>query len=299
MNSPRPSQRPSLGTVLLVTGKGGVGKTTVAAGLAVAAQQTYGAAALVEFGDGESGRRALGKSRKGVDHIVLEPHESVIRAATPLFGSTLLAKVALGNFAINRLVRAAPGVRELSMLECIRDIAASHPGRRVIVDLPATGHGISWLRSPAQIRDITVAGPFHELADRICRELVHPSRCSVVVVTLPERLVVSETMELCASLPREVGLKVSRVIVNRVPAAIPPESLQQAEAFAKSADPFHADAEELLRALLSREGARKEALEALQLAATVSGLAPIVLPEVGADPAASTVAEWLRGEEAL
>lgn len=290
--------RPPLAQVVLVTGKGGVGKTTVAAGLAVAAAHRGGSAALVEFGDGESGRRALGRARSSVDHLVIAPGEAVTRAAAPLFGGGLVARVALGNFAVNRLIRAAPAVRELAMLETVRMIAAEKPKRRVVVDLPATGHGIAWLRVPAQIREATGSGPLFEMTDRICRELISPKACSIVVVTLPERLVLRETLELCETLAREVGIQPARLVINRVPAALPRQALPETKAMAESLDPLADHAYELQLALEARVAARDEALAALAEASTVTKLAPVVLPEAGADPTAVAVAEWLRGEEA-
>ena len=125
---PRPPPR-SLAPVVLVLGKGGVGKTTMAAGLAVLDAETHGMSALVEMGDGLSGRRALAGARHGVEHIVLQPDECLQRGATPLFGSAILAKVALGNFAMKPLLRAAPAIRELAMLEAVRQAAADRPGR--------------------------------------------------------------------------------------------------------------------------------------------------------------------------
>src|SRR5690606_35009839 len=102
------SRRSSLAPVVLVTGKGGVGKTTVAASLAVLHAEAHGAATLVELGDGQSGKRALRGCRARVEHIVLRPDEALQRGAAPLFGSALLAKLALGNFAMKPLLRAAP-----------------------------------------------------------------------------------------------------------------------------------------------------------------------------------------------
>ena len=110
--------------MLLVTGKGGVGKTTVAASLAVMDAELRGFAALVEFGDGQSGKRALAGTGGLVEHIVVRPEEALRRGATPLFGSATLARLALGNFAMKPLVRAAPAVRELAMLESVRQLAA-------------------------------------------------------------------------------------------------------------------------------------------------------------------------------
>jgi Mrp family chromosome partitioning ATPase len=109
VTTPRTPPR-SLAPAVLVMGKGGVGKTTVAAALATLEAETRGRAVLVEFGDGESGRRALGAAHRGVEHLVITPAEAIQRGATPLFGSATLAKLALGNFAMRPLLRAAPAL---------------------------------------------------------------------------------------------------------------------------------------------------------------------------------------------
>jgi anion-transporting ArsA/GET3 family ATPase len=264
----------------------------------VAGAHSLGRAALVEFGDGESGKRALGKARRSVDHLVIAPGEAITRAAAPLFGGGMIARVALGNFAVNRLMKAAPAVRELAMLECVRLVAEERPERRVVVDLPATGHGLAWLRVPAQIRDATGSGPLYEMTDRIVTELLSPTRCSIVVVTLPERLVLQETLELCDTLRKSVGIPPARLMINRVPPSLPRQALAEAKALAESLDPLADHALELQLALEARISARDEALAALAEASAATHLAPVVLPEAAADPTASEVAEWLRGEEA-
>ncbi len=85
-----------------------MGKTTVAAGLAAHHASRGGRAVLVEFGDGEAGRRALAAVSREVEHVVVHPDEALRRGAAPLFGSAVLARIALDNFAMRPLLRAAP-----------------------------------------------------------------------------------------------------------------------------------------------------------------------------------------------
>jgi arsenite-transporting ATPase len=221
-----------LARVVAVMGKGGVGKTTVAAGLAALALRS-GPALLVEFGDGLSGHRALG-ARSGVDHHVVRTDEALARGARGLFGSALMAKIALDNFAMRPLLRVAPAVAELAMLEAVRQIASENPRARVIVDMPATGHGVAWLRTARQGRDFLGTGPLFDLCDRLSRELVAPGRLSPVVVTLPERLVLEETLELARALEVEVGLRPAALVMNRVPANMGAEAVRDAYALDQS-----------------------------------------------------------------
>lgn len=295
-STPRAS-RPGLAPVVLVTGKGGVGKTTVAASLAVLHAEVHGAATLVELGDGESGKRALRGSRARVEHIVLRPDEALQRGAAPLFGSALLAKLALGNFAMKPLLRAAPAVRELAMLEAIRQIAAERPGARVVVDLPATGHSVAWLRVPGQGKAFLGEGPLFELCDRVAKELLAPGRGSIVVVSLPEVLVLEETLELCAAIERDAGMAVDRIVVNRVPVAVPEAALVEARAGAAAPGPLASAFEELAAVLTARAAASASALAALDT--LTHGKHDLWRLPLGAvDPSASVVAAWLRAEGA-
>lgn len=299
MAAPASSARlPPLGPVVLVTGKGGVGKTAIAAGLAEAAARRDGAAMLIEFGDGESGRRALRRGTKVV-HRVVDPRDAMVDAVAHLLGSQLLAKLFLNNFAVRPMLRAAPAMRELAMLECVRRYSEELPGKRVVVDMPATGHGLTWLRLPVQMRDMFASGAIHDLAARLVDRLVSPERASVVVVTLPEKLVLGETIELCRALEHEVKLKVARVVVNRFPAELPAEAFEQARALSARGGPDGEAAGELLRVIEARRAVRKDALEVIANAPGGALTArPLVLAERLEDPSAEDVAAFFEEHDA-
>lgn len=291
-----------MGPLVLVTGKGGVGKTSIAAGLAEAAARRDGQAMLIEFGDGESGRRILGRGSK-VLHRVVDPREAMEKAVAHLLGSTLLAKVFLNNFAVRPMLRAAPAMRELAMLECVRLYADEVPGKRVVVDMPATGHGLTWLRLPVQMRDMFASGPIHDLAARIVDRLVAPSRCSVVVVTLPERLVLSETVELCRALDLEVKLPPARLVVNRFPSELAAEAWDQTRALIARGGPEADAAKELLRVMDARRAAREETLEILRdldpaKKKGAHAISTLLFPESLEDLSAVDVASWLEARGA-
>ena len=219
-------------------------------------------------------------------------------------GSKRLARLVLDNFAIRPLVAAAPAIRELAVLEVARQVVAEHPGKRVVFDMPASGHSVAWLKIARQVRQATRTGPVHDLCAQLEDELLAPGRSSVVVVTLPERLVLSETLLLCDMVERDVGLSVDRLVVNRVPAATPPAALREAFRLSAKHGPTADAAEKLAACLEVRTHVRNQVMEALD--ATIhdhpdptrgdKGLT--LLPLAPREPTAWTAAAWLREEGA-
>ncbi len=286
---------PRLAPAIFVTGKGGVGKTTMAAGLVCAAVDAGTRAVLVEFGDGASGRRALGQARDRVEHVIIDPRRAVMQAAGPVFGSPLLAKIALGNFAMKPMINAAPALRELAVLELCRQTVADNPGARVVFDMPATGHGVAWLRVAEQIGRLTRRGPLYDVCARVQNELLKPGRASIAVVTLPERLVLAETLELCQQLDEEVGLPVDRLVVNRVPPVPEVQALEDARRVATAGGEVGAAAAQLVEVLSMRSRMRSEVVEVLEQVALHEHARGLTrLPMAPADPHGPEVAAWLR-----
>lgn len=234
---------------------------------------------LVEFGDGESGRRALGALRNRVEHVVLDPVRAMSRAAAPVLGSKRLATLVLDNFAIRPLVCAAPAIRELAILDVSRQVVAEHPGKRVVFDMPASGHSVAWLKIARQVRDATPEGPVHDLCARLEDELLSPGRASIAIITLPERLVLSETLILCDAVENDVGLPVDRLVVNRVPAALPPGALREAFRLSAKHGPTARAAEKLASCLEVRATVREQVMEALR--ETVDGHADANRGDIG------------------
>jgi arsenite/tail-anchored protein-transporting ATPase len=283
--------------VMFVTGKGGVGKTTIAAGLATLEAQRHGKSVLVEFGDGESGRRALGSTRRHVEHVVIRPDEALIKGSAPLFGSTMLAKLALGNFAMRPLLKAAPAVREVAMLEAVRQLTVERPGVRVFVDLPATGHSVAWLRVPLQGKQLLGSGPLFDLCDGIAQQILAPGCCSITVVTLAEALVIEETLELCAAIQHEARMSVGCVVVNRVPAAFSSEAQRDASAMAAQEGPLRGAYQALESVIHARREAHASALAALK-PLEANGQTRWCVPLAPGDPSSDDVARWLHEEGA-
>ncbi len=219
--------------VLIVAGKGGVGKTTVGATVAVAAARAGAEVVCVEL----EGHSVLGGAF-GVPTIGYEPTPlldlpgagSVAgRRLTPdealvdhlrSHGLDLLAGRVLTGGAIDVVSSAAPGIRDLVTLGKIASLERSGDGDLLIVDAPAAGHALSFLQAPAGLLD-TGDGPIREQAERVLAMFGDPRRCQVALVTLPDETPVRETIETAFSLEDLVGIQLAPVVVNSVMPTIP------------------------------------------------------------------------------
>lgn len=278
-------------SVVFVTGKGGVGKTTVAAALAVAAAQNGQRAALVEFDDEEAGQRALRGAGARVSHVVATYEKAIEAAIAPLVGGTIIAKAALRQSAIRRMTRAMPAMREFVSLERVRVLAGSGDFDKVIVDLPASGHALDWLRVPQAFDRFLRGGPLGLVGRRIHDEIVAAGKSEVVIVTLAEPMVMRETEQLATRFHAELGRRPSMVVVNRVPPSDPPGSTEAAARLAAASG--DASAAEFARLLAARADVAREAFEALKLSRNLDTAKVVALPDSPSDPPVGQVVQWL------
>ena len=201
----------------LVIGKGGVGKTTVARGLAELGAR--GGARSLVIGYEPPDRRADGKVSFDVE--AADGDAALRSVAGELLGSARVAGALLSHFAIRRLAAIVPGLREVALL--VLSLRYAEDGRHVVVDMPATGHGLAWLDTVRLLHALEPNGRARVLIDRLEAKLADAAFTKLVVVTLSEPLVMAETLELCRALPRSADL----VVVNGVhrPARLPDDLL--------------------------------------------------------------------------
>lgn len=269
----------------LVMGKGGVGKTTVAAGIALRSALDGRPAYFVEFSDGRSGRRLL-RQHPEVRRRVYERYEAIREMATELIGSEWLTRLVLQNFAIKKMMRAAPAIGELALLDAVLRLGQEHHDAHVVVDMPATGHGLSWLKVPSRMARVLQRGPLYRTAERVRQGLLSSDETEVVVVTLPERVVLSETVELCEKLQVEVGMVTPRLIVNRAPLFVTDEVLEETQTLAHE----HAHARAYAEYFRYQ---REQAEEDLQILSGTT-VAVRAFDLQADDPTAQEVADWLN-----
>lgn len=214
--------------VLVVAGKGGVGKTTLGATIGMAAAQSGIDTLLVELeGHSNLGRLFGGAQLEYESRELIESNASGGRlrgrritpddALVDYLGSHGLDRVAgrlVENGAIDVVSTAAPGIRDLLALGKIRHLEESAEAQLIVVDAPAAGHAISFLRSPAGLHDSTASGPVGEQSEAVLAMLADPTRCQVMLVSLPEETPVTETIETAFSLEEDVGVKLAPIVVN-------------------------------------------------------------------------------------
>ena len=219
MTSQNPLPDLTTSNLVVVAGKGGVGKTTVTAVLARAAA--------------DAGRRVLVIELDGkptLDEWLPEVDMQHISAATSLeeylldHGFRRIAKRLTKSGVIEVIGTAAPGVDDLVVLGKIKQLERSGDWDLILVDGPAAGHAITFLTTPAGLRDAVRGGPIGDQADDVLEMLTDPSRCSIVLVTLPETTPVNELIETADAIDDRVGARLAGVVVNQVDAGpVPPD----------------------------------------------------------------------------
>jgi anion-transporting ArsA/GET3 family ATPase len=215
--------------LVVVAGKGGVGKTTVSAALAVMAAEA-GLDVLIVALDSAGAMPALFgvEGSFGYDEVLLYQARSGRvqgRVITP--DDALLEYLAdhgMGRFAkrltnagiLDIVSTAIPGIREILVLGKVKQLERGDTPDLLILDAPATGHAVRFLTSASGLVDAARGGPLRTQATEVVEMLHDPERCQVILVTLPEETPVNELIETAFRLEDEIGIVLGPVIVNAV-----------------------------------------------------------------------------------
>jgi anion-transporting ArsA/GET3 family ATPase len=221
--------------IVLFTGKGGVGRTTVAASAAVLARRAGRRVLVMEVGDEGNDysplARHLGRERlpttpealaPGLDGVVLLP-----RTGQELFLRTVLklealSRAAVSSDALQRMLSAGPSFREMGvffqLLTYLREARPDGSPRweLILIDMPATGHTLSLTGLPAVLLRLVSRGPIADALREGQAFLNDPKTGAAFVVTIPETLPVSESLELLEGL-RRTSMPTAGIVLNRVP----------------------------------------------------------------------------------
>jgi anion-transporting ArsA/GET3 family ATPase len=283
--------------LVFVTGKGGVGKTTVAACLARVAAARGKRVIVCELAAGERGHDEV-EVAPGIHEIAVDPEQAMQEYLSDQVGGAL-TKVMTSSRVFTYLAAAAPGMRELLTIGKVWELAqlerrtrGAAPYDLAIVDAPATGHGLGVLNTPGTFADVARVGPIARQARTIDKTLRDPRFTGVVAVTHAEEMPVAETLTLNGLLQSELGIEPAAVIVN----AVHPDrfSDRQARSIAKALREASSQrARAALHAALSQHSrARIQAEQLERLRAGIDG-EPVVLPFVFASNGERAVFEQL------
>jgi len=214
--------------LVVVTGKGGTGKSTISAAIALAASRKGKKVLVCEVVAKERVADFFGKPPSGtqirellpnVYSVHVRPREAMREYALMTLRYETLYKIAFENPAARYFLKAAPSLAEIVMLgkvywHAAREIERGRPRwDTVVLDAPATGHGLTFLNVPEVFLRLVAEGPLARDMRNMQSLLADPAKTSVCVVTLPEEMPANEAIELDHAL-RDHGYPVGPLFLN-------------------------------------------------------------------------------------
>ena len=206
--------------VLIVAGKGGVGKTTITAALAKMASSSGLNVLVVEL-EGKSGvPAAFGREHSlDYDEAVLDslsadgavrarritPDDALVEYLAD-HGMKRISKRLASSGALDVVATAIPGIRDILVLGKVKQLERDDPSDLILVDAPATGHAMTFLSSAKGLLGAARSGPVRAQAADVVELLSDAKRCQVVLVTLPEEMPVNEAVETAYQLEDRIGI---------------------------------------------------------------------------------------------
>jgi len=237
---PRRARRPRASTLLdrlaaeeliVVTGKGGVGKSAVAGALARLVSGRGRRVLLLETDPRESLHQYLAVPPSGGEIVAVGPRlllqnlrpsavlDELVREQLRL---DALSRRVLSSPVYRHFADAAPGLKEIAVLghafRLVRGLARRGAPRidLVVLDAPATGHGVSLLAAPALAAEVIRGGPFGRMAAELSRFVADRGSCAIVAVALAEEMPVEEALDLQRMLAERLHRQADLLVVNEV-----------------------------------------------------------------------------------
>lgn len=234
--------------IVIVTGKGGVGKSTTAAALATKAAAEGKKVLLVEFGDESYLGPFLGVedvsihpkpvSELGFELAIWDTDTCLREYVLHFIKIQSLFNIFFENRVMRTFIGVAPALKELALLGKLtsgeRHVGPEFKYDLVVVDGYASGHMLALLRAPKGMAEVIKSGPMGFHSEQIYKVLTNPSITSYVIVTLSDELPTVEAIELHQTMKSEFGIE-SKVIVNRCLES--PVSIQELSEIRNSSNP--------------------------------------------------------------
>jgi anion-transporting ArsA/GET3 family ATPase len=218
--------------ILIISGKGGVGKTTITASLALSAARTGKKVCVVEMDQKGSLTKIFGRGPVGYEPSEIFPdvwaisvgaEEALIEYLDVQYHMRRLSKAFSGVHLVDYITTAAPGLKDILLLGKIWYLERGQAGGGskqdfdlIVVDAPAAGHMLTFLSAPAGLSDAVRVGPVRRQAEWLLEMLQDPARSRVHLVTLAEEMPVSETLETATQLSDRIAISVGPIFANAV-----------------------------------------------------------------------------------
>lgn len=244
MRSDKTLTRLSALQLIVVTGKGGVGKSSISAVLGRLLSDAGRETLLIEVDPRENLHHLLDVPPSGGEMVEVSPHLKVQH----LHPRTILDDLVREKLKVGPLVKrvlaspihqhfteAAPGLKEAAVFgRCLRLLEGHGPRGMatpdiIILDAPATGHGASWLGAAQLVSDVISSGPIGNMASTVAEFLADPSRSGVVVVTTGEEMPVQETLEFLDTMEAQFNRRPELVVANALYPQLPDDAPDESD----------------------------------------------------------------------
>ena len=214
--------------LIFITGKGGVGKTTMAAAIGLAAAASGRRVIVAEVGDQSRLPAIFGRPpapggaevmlENGLSSITIDPDRALLEWLQSV-GGRVSGRILASSGTFQYFAAAAPGAQELVSMVKIWQLTRGARDRRarhdlVVVDAPATGHALGMLSSPQTFGAIARVGPIAGQTKQVREMLADPARTAYVAVALGTEMAVTEALEVQEGLTRQLERSLTAVIVN-------------------------------------------------------------------------------------
>lgn len=217
-------------SLVIVTGKGGVGKSTVALALGLAAARHGKRTIVCEVSAQEQLSRVFHRAEVGFHEvemaenlwaISIDPDEAIKEYLLIQLKVKAMRDLLVNSRIFGYLAAATPGLRELVTFGKVWELA--QPERRVkkartydlvVLDAPATGHGVGFLQTPRTFANVARVGPIRSQAETLDTYITNHRKTGVAIVALPEEMPVNESATLERQLTDDVGASVDRIFMN-------------------------------------------------------------------------------------
>jgi anion-transporting ArsA/GET3 family ATPase len=202
--------------VLIVAGKGGVGKSAVAGSLALLSAQSGLRTLLVSF----DAQTIEIPDHERLEKVIVTPGKALTDYLASK-GMGLISRQLAKSGIVELVATTAPGLDDLLVLGRIKAFEKELRADVIIVDGPAAGHAIDLVRAPLQLKRALATGPIAQQADEVLAMLGDGKRCQVLMVTTPAMTPVQETVEAATELRDDVHIVLAPVVVNKREADVP------------------------------------------------------------------------------